>query len=205
MKRFLLILGILVVIAAVFVLVVIILMPWMDRWGTTPDEQAAAFPGDDNVPDPILIANRGVTIHATPEKIYPWILQIGADKAGMYSYTWLERLVGCKMAKDEVIRPEWQKLKEGDLMKMCAGDFAPPPYIVARIIPNQVVVFGHKDGEKWAEEWEFVLIPKSDGTTRLVTRTRTTMAGGMWDVVRPIAFMMEQKMLRTIKYLSERK
>ena len=152
---------------------------------------------------PKLLINRGVTIKAAPEKIYPWLLQIGADKAGMYSYTALERLTGCKMAKDEVIRAEWQSLKEGDLMKMCAGDFAPPPYVVAQLIPNESVTFGHQEGEKWMETWEFRLLPQADGTTRLVTRTRTNMVGGAWEVFNRIAFVMERKMLLTIKKLAE--
>jgi hypothetical protein len=112
MKRFLIILGILLAIVALLVVTVIILTPWMDRWGTTPDERTAGFPGDDLVKSPARMVNRGVTINAASDKIYPWILQIGADKSGMYSYTWLENLVGCKMAKDEVIRPEWQNQKK---------------------------------------------------------------------------------------------
>ena len=121
----------------------------------------------------------------------------------MYSYTWLENLVGCKMAKDEVIKPEWQTLKEGDLMLMCAGDFAPPPYTVARVIPDQAVVFGHKENDQWVELWAFILVPQSDGSTRLVTRTSTNMVGGMWEVFNRVAFVMERKMLLTIKKLSE--
>jgi hypothetical protein len=201
MKRLLIKLGILIAIIALLVVIVNILTPWMDRWGTTADERAARFPGDDLVKSSARMVNRGLTINAVPDQIYPWILQIGADKSGMYSYTWLENLVGCKMAKDENIRPEWQNLKEGDLMKMCAGDFAPPPYIVAQVIPNQAVVFGHKENDQWVELWAFVLIPQADGTTRLITRTRTNMVGGFCEVIRPITFVLEQKMLLTLKVL----
>ena len=203
MKTFLAILGIFLAVLIVVVIVAILLTPWMDRWHSTPDERAARFPGDDLVENPAKIINHAVTINAPAAQIYPWILQIGADKSGMYSYTWLENLVGCKMAKDEVIKPEWQDLKEGDLMLMCAGDFAPPPYIVAQVIPDQAVVFGHKENEKWVELWAFVLVPQSDGSTRLVTRTSTNMVGGMWEVFNRVAFVMERKMLLTIKKLSE--
>ena len=205
MTTLLLILGILLALLLLFILLVILLTPWMDRWGTTPAEREAPLPGDDLLPAPARVVNRAVTIKASPEQIYPWLLQIGADKAGMYSYTWLERLTGCKMAKDEVIRPEWQNLKEGDLMKMCAGEFAPPPYIVARILPGQAVIFGHQDNGKWAELWQFVLLPQADGTTRLQTRTRTNMVGGAWEVFNRIAFVMERKMLLTIRNLAEGK
>ena len=126
MKTFLTILGVLVLVLVLVVVLAIVFTPWMNRWHTTAEERAAAFPGDDLVTAPKLVINRGVTIKAAPEKIYPWLLQIGADKAGMYSYTALERLTGCQMAKDEVIRAEWQSLKEGDLMKMCAGRVCAP-------------------------------------------------------------------------------
>lgn len=204
MKKFLLILAIILGVLILLVLLAVLLTPWMDKWRTTAEERNMPLPGDDLLPNPARISNRAVTIKAAPEKVYPWILQIGADKSGMYSYTWLERLVGCKMAKVEEIKPEWQTLNEGDLMKMCAGDFAPPPYIVARVLPNQAVIFGHKTGEKWEDTWQFVLLPQADGTTRLIARTSTNMTGGMWEVIRPITFVMERKMLLTIKSLSER-
>lgn len=204
MKKFLMILGILVIILAIFILVIVLLTPWMNQWGTTAEEIGLVFPGDELVANPAQISNHAVTIKAAPDQIFPWLLQIGADKSGMYSYTWLENLVGCKMAKDERIRPEWQNLKEGDLMHLCAGDFAPPPYIVAEVIPNQTVIFGHKTNDKWEETWQFILIPQEDGTTRLVARTRSALSGGMWEVVNRIAFVMERKMLLTIKDLSER-
>jgi hypothetical protein len=204
MKNFLIIVGILLGLLVLVVLLAIVLTPWMDRWGTTPEERTLKYPGDVFVTNPARTANRGITINAPVNKVYPWILQIGADKSGMYSYTWLENLMGCKMAQDETIHPEWHNLVPGDLMKMCAGDFAPPPYIVAEVLPYQSVTFGHKDNDKWEETWQFVLLPQTDGTTRLITRTSTNMIGGMWEVVRPISFVMERKMLLTIKDLSER-
>lgn len=203
MKTLLIILGILIAALIIIVVIAMLLTPWMDRWHSTPEERVARYPGDDLVENPAKIINHAVTINAPAAKIYPWIVQIGADKAGMYSYTWLENLVGCKMAKDETIKPEWQNLKEGDLMLMCAGDFAPPPYIVARVVPDQAVVFGHKENDRWVELWAFVLVPQSDGSTRLVTRTSTNMIGGMWEVFNRVAFVMERKMLLTIKKLSE--
>lgn len=203
MKKFFMVLGIIACAIIILVILVTLLTPWMDRWHTTPEERLMELPGDKYNNTPKRVANRAVTINAPAEKVYPWILQIGADKSGMYSYTWLERLVGCKMAKDETIHPEWQKLAAGDEMKMCAGDFAPPPYIVIDTLPNQAVIYGHKEKDAWVDVWQFVLVPQSDGSTRLITRTSTNMTGGMWEVIRPISFTMERKMLLTIKKLAE--
>lgn len=203
MKTFLVILAIILAVATMVVLLAIFLTPWMDRWRTTIEERSMELPGDKYNLTPGRVANRAITINAPAEKIYPWILQIGADKSGMYSYTWLERLTGCKMAKDETLHLEWQNLAAGDEMKMCAGDFAPPPYIVVEVIPNQAVIFGHKEKESWVDLWQFVLVPQTDGTTRLITRTSTNMVGGMWELIRPISFAMERKMLLTLKKLAE--
>ena len=71
------------------------------------------------------------------------------------------------------------------------------------MLPNEAVIFSHKTGEKWEETWQFVLLPQTDGTIRLVTRTSTNMTGGAWEVIRPISFVMERKMLLTIKNLAE--
>ena len=204
MKIFIIVLGVIVGLILLVVLLAVILTPWMDKWQTTAEERALVLPGDELIANPARVANHAITVQASANKIYPWILQTGADKSGMYSYTWLENLVGCTMAKVEEIRPEWQQLQVGDLMHMCAGDFAPPPYIVARILPDQAVIFGHKTEDKWEDIWQFVLIPQSDGSTRLITRTSTNMTGGMWEVVRPISFVMERKMLLTIKKLAEK-
>jgi hypothetical protein len=204
MPKFLTIIIILVVILALLVLITILLLPWMDRWGTSDTEIDADLPGDDLLPDPPRVTNRSVTIDASPEAVYPWLAQMSADKSGMYSYTWLENLVGCKMAEVHEIRAEWQDPQPGDLMKMCAKDPAPPPYVVAQVFSNQAIVFYHRDADKVADSWAFVLLPQPDGSTHLVSRTRTTMIGGMWEVIRPITFVMERKMLLTIKRLSER-
>jgi hypothetical protein len=203
MKKFLLVLVILIAIIGIVVLLAVLLTPWMDHWRTTSDERTMTLPGDHYIDSPARVANRAVTINAPTEKVYPWILQLGADKSGMYSYTWLENLVGCKMAKDETIHAEWQNLAAGDEMKMCAGDFAPPPYIVIETLPNKAVIYGHKEKDAWVDVWQFVLVPQADGTTRLITRTSTNMTGGMWEVIRPISFTMERKMLLTLTQLSE--
>ena len=182
----------------------LILQPWMDRWGVTNAEIAAVFPGDELVPEPLQTVNRGVTIRATPEEIYPWLLQWGADQGGLYSYDALEKLANCPITNADRIHPEWQNRKVGDLAKLCPNEPAPPPYIVAALTPNRSMVLGHQDNGQWVEEWEFNIIPQTDGTSRLVTRTRTTVVGGFWEVLHPITFVMERGMLLGIKARAEK-
>ena len=99
MKRFFEIL-----LRVVFVIIVLVLLtwgvyqlalkPWQTTWGATAVEAAAALPGDDLITNPQSDqTTRAITIHATPEQIWPWLVQMGADKGGLYTYEWLERMM----------------------------------------------------------------------------------------------------------------
>jgi hypothetical protein len=205
MKKFLKVLGILAVILIVLVLTVILLTPWMDRWGATDAEVNATFPGDELVPAPASFVNRAVTVNAAPEEIYPWIVQLGADKGGMYSYDWFEtNILQCRQSNADRIYEEWQGLQIGDEMKMCPDKSGPPPYIIAQIVPNQAIVMGHQENGEWVDLWQFVIVSQADGTSRLITRTRTMMSGGIWDIIHPGVFIMERGMLLGIKERSEK-
>lgn len=179
-------------VVALAVIAITLLTPRLDRWGATAAEVAANYPGDELVPAPASFVNRAITIQARPEQIYPWLVQLGADKGGLYSYTALERLVGCPMVNADRIHPEWQGLKVGDAVKMNRTKPVPPPYIVAQIIPNQALVMGHQENGQWVDLWQFVLVPQTDSTTRLILRTRTMMTGGFWDIIHPGVFIMER-------------
>jgi len=204
MKRLLKFVGIPVGLAIMAVAMIALLTPWMDRWGATDEEIAASSPGDELVPAPASFVNRAITISAAPEYIYPWIVQLDATKGGWYSYTWLEAMLNCKMVNADRIHPEWQNLQVGDKVKMCPGEFAPPPYIVAKIYPNQAIVMGHQEDSEWVDLYQFVIVPKTDGTSRLILRTRTMMVGGMWTVMYPGTFIMERGLLHGIKERAER-
>ncbi len=60
-----------------------------DRWGVSPEEIARRYPCDELVPDPVFQAWRGVTVHATPEQVWPWLAQI---RIAPYSYDWIDNL-----------------------------------------------------------------------------------------------------------------
>ena len=60
-----------------------------DRWGVRDDEVARHYTCDDLVTAPTLKAYRGVTVHATPECLWPWVAQI---RLGPYSYDWIDNL-----------------------------------------------------------------------------------------------------------------
>ncbi len=205
MKRFLKLMGILAGLAVLATLVTIALMPWMDRWGARDEETAASYAGDELVPSPHVLYNRAVTIHASPEKIYPWIVQMGAERGGMYRYSWFEtNILKCELINADRIHEEWQDVNVGDKVKMCPGEnWGPPAYEVALLEPNHVMVIGHQENGNWSDVWQFILVPQTDGTTRLVARGRDMKGGGIWDVIRPGQFIMERRMLLGIKQRAE--
>ncbi len=204
MKPFLIIVLTLVVLIGLTVLLVVLLTPWMDRWGATDAELAAQLPGDGLVPAPAATYVHAITIQAPAEEIYPWLVQLGAEKGGFYSYELLENMVGCDIHNADRIHEEWQNIQVGDQVKMTAGEAGPPPYQIAEIYPGQALILGHQEEDgRWADSWAFVLVPQEDGSTRLVIRTRTMMVGGIWNVVHPISFFMERGLLRGVKARAE--
>ena len=68
--------------------------PWHRAWGSTPAELAMALPGDRPDRDPAFEIQHAVTVDAPPEQVWRWLVQLGQDRAGFYSYDWLERAAG---------------------------------------------------------------------------------------------------------------
>lgn len=199
------------------------LKPRMFSWGATPEECAHTWPGDDYTPHSLGICTRAVTIHAAPEQIWPWIMQIGQDRAGYYSYTWLENLFRAEMSNTLFLVPEWQHRTVGDDLWMAAkhnyGGRA--RMTIAYVEPfRSMVNVTYEDRESalnagWAPNgsWNFHLMPisseaSSTPLTRLVMRSVLPERMGLvaraatlfWD---PAHFVMERKMMLTIKKLAE--
>ena len=67
---------------------------WFGRWGTTREDLARVMTGDRFIVNPTHSATHAVTIDAPPEDIWPWLVQMGYQRGGLYSYDWLDRLFG---------------------------------------------------------------------------------------------------------------
>jgi hypothetical protein len=67
---------------------------WMTRWGTTPSDLTRVMAGDSLLVDPTYAGTMAVSVSAPPEDIWPWLVQIGYQRGGLYSYDWLDRLFG---------------------------------------------------------------------------------------------------------------
>ncbi len=190
--------------------------PWFLNWGATAAELEREWPGDSFVPHPPYSATRAVTIHASAGEIWPWLTQIGQDRAGFYSYTWLENLFRADMHNADRIIPEFQDRKVGDTMWLARKDRygGQARQIIVALEPNRAMVtVGPPDAQRIAEggyaggSWTFILEPVTERTTRLIMRSRgQAVVGRLFQVFvfDPAHFIMEQKMMREIKRLAEK-
>lgn len=79
--------------------------------GATADEVTEPYPGADLVPNGRRTSTMAVTLAVPPRAIWPWLVQMGADRAGWYSWDRLDN--GGRPSADRV-HPEWQDLAVGD-------------------------------------------------------------------------------------------
>ncbi len=108
---------------AIFVVYLVFLHPWLMNWGATPAEQSMSLPGDELVAQPAEPFTRAVTINASADRVWPWLLQIGQDRAGFYSNDWLENLAAASIHNSSELRPEWQSRALGDKIPMARKDY----------------------------------------------------------------------------------
>lgn len=175
----------------------------MYTWGARDDEVEAELPGDELVAAATPRTTRALTIDAPVDAVWPWLVQIGEDRGGFYSYSLLERAVGAHIHNAEVIHPEWQQLLVGDSIWLARryGDSA--RQMVAAVEPKSHLILMSEDdfkrvqrGEKASGAWGFYLRPEA-GWTRLVVRGSGGAVGhAAFDVPH---FVMEQKMMRGIR------
>lgn len=193
-----------------------IVRPWYMTWGTTLAEQDRFWPGDELTPDASDNSVRAITIDAPVSQVWPWIMQIGQDRAGFYSYAFLENIVGAHMKNIEQLIPGIEPRFVGDVIWLASpGRYASRPAVyVVQIEPDHfMVTVGQADwehlsrGESISGSWSWILDPISAERTRLIMRSRRygqsihdRLINLIYD---PAHFIMEQRMMRSLKKLAE--
>jgi hypothetical protein len=169
---------------------------WWRVWGHDPAEAARSLPGDELVPTPTAIDTRGITVDAPPDAIWPWLVQMGYDRAGWYSYDRLDM----RGQSAEHLVPGLGELTVGDLVPTAPGSgfevrilepgkvlglyldtvlvasqaaaaaTAGRPDIPAGLATSSAIL--RTTPPDFAAAWTFVLEPLSGGRTRLIERVR---------------------------------
>jgi hypothetical protein len=184
--------------------------PWHRTWGSTREELALSLPGDPADRDQALEIQHAVTIAASPSEVWAWLVQLGQDRAGFYSYDWLERAVGADVHNVFDIRPEWQSRQAGDFVRATQRgylrSFFPegPGWTVKYVEPAHALVL-----EQWGA---FVLLPTENGDTRFIIRStisnrRIPVWASAFNMVtfQLPHFIMQRRMMLTIKSLAEQR
>jgi hypothetical protein len=162
--------------------------PRLLRWGTVGDEADRAMPGDDLVPSPMHRSTRAITVQARPEEIWPWLMQLGKGRGGLYSVDWLDRVFGILDAPSaERVLPQWQDLRPGDVIPV-GGSPGWPVHAVER--HRSLVLRIEQGGVLVTQSW--ALHPVDAGTTRLVLRIRAAAPPG-WRSAALLAFLEPQE------------
>jgi hypothetical protein len=168
--------------------------PWLRRWGATPEECRRRLPGDADAV-PLFTTTRAVTVQAPAEEVWQWLVQLGQDRGGFYSYDWLENLAGCHLHSADEIHEEWQDRKAGDLLQVFDGYSTP----LLEVDPPHAIVI-----DNWGS---YVIEPIDDNSCRLLARShveRDPSAMAYMLLVELPHAIMERKTLLGIKQRAER-
>jgi hypothetical protein len=188
--------------------------------GTTWDEVVRPLPGDDLIANPLYVTTRAITIAAPAAAVWPWLVQLGQNRGGFYTYDWLENLFRLDIHSADEIHAEWQDPRQGldfvtldpdQTMKMVFAEVRPGRAFVLRSGAPGEPPQGSGDFFKGEIEitWSFVLEPVDAASTRLLVRTRAAwadtpsarLARGL--LLSPAHLVMERGMLRGIKKRAE--
>ena len=177
---------------------------WMNRWGASSPDLVRDMAGDSLLADWTYSGTMAVTVNAPPDHIWPWLVQIGYQRGGLYSYNWLDRLFGyLNRPSATCILPEFQHLVVGDAIPLGRG----PSWPVAVVEPDNALVLDMRNmgGLDWV--WQFGLYAIDETRTQLVSRSRvraqTVWARLLTHVIEPAGFLMTRRMLLGLKQRAE--
>jgi proline iminopeptidase len=160
------------------------LQPRLATWGASEEEARASLPGDDVLPVGATTSTMGTTIDAPPAAVWPWLVQMGCERAGWYSYDLLDN--GGRPSAEQIV-PDWQHVSLGDHLPSDPTGRDRVRFTIEGIDPQRALVLrasvdlrtgraydpsrGHP-ADHSDSTWTFVLRELPRSRTRLLARTR---------------------------------
>lgn len=173
----------------------------------TRREHLLALPGDELIRNAAGSLTNAITVHCDRRELWPWLIQMGADRAGWYSYDRLDN--GGRRSSERIIR-ELQSPPVGAVFPALPGRL--DGFVLLESEPPKWLVLGWPtpDGELMVT-WSFMLHEIDENTTRLIVRARGSdayrfhglpKAVGFW-LARVVHVFMERKQLVEIARRAE--
>ena len=203
--------------AAIYALAI---RPRLVRWDASDDEVQRPFPGAEVIPGGRRGATMAVTIDAPPSRVWPWLVQMGCDRGGWYSW---DRLDNGGVPSATGIRPEWQTVTVGDRFASTPGGRA--WFEVAALDPERFLALRAPirlpDARPFATSgrrpdfyvdalWGFTLTELPGGRTRLVvsgySSARPRLLQAILDFLfwEPAHWIMQTRQFANLKRRAER-
>ena len=191
----------------------------MLRWGATREEALDRSPATGLIPGGIRGSTMATTIAAPPSRVWPWLVQMGFDRAGWYSWDRLDR---SGIPSSSTLHPEWQSLSLGQRLR--ADPKGKHWFEVAALEPERFLALraamtlaGRQYDSASARPrhftdgfWAFELKALPDDRTRLVVTTHGAtrprwfgrLAGLLfWE---PAHWIMQTRQFKNLKRRAER-
>jgi hypothetical protein len=174
--------------------------PWSSRWGSTDAEVAMVFPGDKYIKPGSEISTRAININAPVKAVWPWIVRLGQERGGFFSYSLFENTFGAEMVNADQIKPDDEIIHVGDRFSYLANGPEGTYGTVDLVEENRIMDVGG---------WGFLLQPQDDQTTRLVVRYAFEVGDSFmakviyYGMFEQAHFIMESGMMLGIKQRAE--
>lgn len=173
------------------------LKPIITTWGASEKEISMPMAGDDKALT--ITSTRAISIDASKPDVWKWLIQLGADRGGFYSYEFIEKALGYETHHQDLIKPKFKEIVVGDLVRGSINEkssLIPYNFRVLYVKPEETFVL-----DKWGT---FLLKEVNTRQTRLIIRTQEVEASNQWLKVAnyiavPLHFIMERRTLMGIK------
>ena len=173
----------------------------------TPSEVTRSLPGDDLIAQPIGSVNHAITIHRSPDAVWPWLVQMGSSRAGWYAYDFIDN--GGQHSAERIL-PKYQDISVGSVLP--ALPTARDVFTVAQCEPERSLVLSWRmPNGKYQTTWAFVLERERPDETRLIVRGRIASGYRPYGLPQWLAiptgslahFIMQRKQLLGIRRRAE--
>ena len=180
----------------------VLIEPKILDWGATVEESQMTLIGDNDQEK--IISTRAITINAPKENVWRWLMQLGADRAGFFSYEFIESALGYETRFPSMALPQFDDFKKNDLIRGSldeARSVIPYNFEVLNVIPQNTFVL-----DNWGS---FLITSISDNKTRLLIRTQEPKRIGVFGFIKhhliaPFHYVMERRTLYGVKMKAEK-